>query len=237
MPSLEEAQQSSNADVVVAVHEARQGRVDALVGIMRQYNQRLFRIARSILRDDAEAEDVIQDAFIKAFTEIESLRQDDSIGAWLAQITVRLAISRGRQLKRRQQTFVPDVDGERASDRHDAETDDPNPERLAAMSDVRKLIEREIDRLPDGFREVFMARVVEQMSIEETAAALDVRPETVKTRLHRAKMMLRAGLEEHISAAALKAFPFGGMRCERTSRTVIERLRMVPPAPTETSQV
>lgn len=231
MPAIDDQPHPGDTAAACAVEDARAGRVEALVAIMRQHNQRLYRIARSILRDDAEAEDVIQDAFLKAFTEIASLQRDDSIGAWLSRITVRLAITRSRQSRRRRQTFLPEVyDAPEHAETQggDVHANEPTPERLAAMSDVRRLLEREIDRLPDGFREVFVARAVEQMTIEETAEALGIRPETVKTRLHRAKAMLRAGLEDHITAAALKAFPFGGARCERTSRAVLERLRTDP---------
>lgn len=150
------------------------------------------------------------------------------MAAWLAKITANLALSRLRVLKKQSarivnsERSVEDLAEDGMKDRQDPYQ---TPERLAAMSEIRVLLEQEIDRLPDGFRQVFVLRVVEQMSIEETAQVLDIRPETVKTRLHRAKARLKAGLEDHLTAASLKAFPFGGFRCERTTNAVLERLR------------
>ncbi len=160
------------ADMGSAVERAHRGEPDVLADIMRQHNRRMFRIARAILRNDAEAEDIVQDAFVKAFTELGSLREPSSAAAWLAKITANLAISRVRLLKRRGRVVL--ADGELEDRPDDMETDQYTPERLAAMGDVRRLLENAIDRLPDGFREVFMLRVVEHMSVEETATTLGV---------------------------------------------------------------
>lgn len=228
MRSYESSEHGVDADLRLAVDGARKGRSDPLAEIMRQHNQRLFRIARSILRNDAEAEDIVQDAFVKAFTGLETLRDTKNIGAWLAKITVNLSISRVRQLKRREQTIPSNVRSDDANMEHlhqAIEGGQLTPERLAAMNDIRRFVEDEIDRLPDGFRETFVLRVIEQMSVEETAHTLDIRPETVKSRLHRAKAMLRTGLQEHLTAVSLTAFPFGGPRCERTTEAVLARLR------------
>ena len=212
------------ADLGFAVAQARRGEPDVLSDIMRQHNRRMFRIARGILRNDAEAEDIVQDAFVKAFTEFESLREPGKAAAWLAKITANLAISRVRQLKRRGNVMLADGDFEDISS--NMETDQHTPERMTAMGDVRRLLENAIDRLPDGFREVFMLRVVEHMSVEETAATLGVLAQTVKSRLHRAKAMLRVDLEEHLTAVSLNAFPFGGARCQRVTEAVLARLNM-----------
>lgn len=215
-----------------AIDDARRGSEDKLTNLMRQHNQRMYRIARSILRDDAEAEDVVQDVFIKAFTDLDTLRDDEKVGAWLSRITVNMSISRLRLLKRQENAITshdamvnPNEPGTRAT----METDQISPEQLAAMRDVRKVLEQEIDKLSDGFREVFVLREVEQMSVAETADALGIRPETVKTRLHRAKVRLRAGLEEHVTAVSLKAFPFGGEHCARTTTRVLTHLRQILP--------
>ena len=213
-----------NAEVGRAVARARRGEPDVLADIMRQHNRRMFRIARSILRNDAEAEDIVQDAFVKAFTELGTLRKPGSAAAWLAKITANLAISRVRQLKRRSKVVLADGDSEDRSS--DMETDQHTPERNTAMGDVRRLLENAIDRLPDGFREVFMLRVVEHMSVEETATTLGVLAPTVKSRLHRAKAMLRVDLEEHLTAVSLTAFPFGGKRCQRVTEAVLARLNI-----------
>jgi RNA polymerase sigma-70 factor (ECF subfamily) len=210
----------------VLVDRARAGDGTSLAALMQRHNQRLFRIARAIVRNDADAEDIVQDAFVKAFTGLDGLREADSIGPWLAKITANLALTRIRQMTRRDQVLSDH------SAEVDTESESWTPERHLAMDDVRKLLEASIDRLGDGFREVFVLRAVEQMSVEETAAALDIRPETVKTRLHRARTMLRADLRDHLTAVSLKAFPFAGARCARTTEAVLARLRdAVPCAP------
>jgi len=228
MQTFEDSSTPTDDRLKQAISDVHIGRDELLASIMRQHNQRMFRIARSILRHDADAEDIVQDAFVKAFTSLDTLRDEANMAAWLAKITANLALSRLRQ-KKKQSARV--IDDERFCEEGFEESLNNNheqqltPERLAAMTDVRALLEQEIDRLSDGFREVFVLRVVEQMSIDETAQALDIRPETVKTRLHRAKAALKAGLEEHLTASSLTAFPFGGFRCERTTNAVLARLR------------
>ena len=236
MQSYQGSEEAIDTALHVAVDDARQGRSDQLASIMRAHNQRMYRIARSILRNDTEAEDVVQDAFVKAFIELESLRDFGNVGAWLAKITANLAISRVRQLKRREQALAADVrldDFRMEQTRHDTGAAQLTPERLAAMADIRKLLEQEVDGLADGFREVFMLRVVEQMSVAETADILDIKPETVKTRLHRAKVVLRAGLQDYLTAVSTTAFPFGGSRCARTTAAVLARLQGQAVLPTE----
>ena len=213
-----------NVDMGLAVERAHRGEPDILADIMRQHNRRMFRIARGILRNDAEAEDIVQDAFVKAFTELGTLRDSGSAAAWLAKITANLAISRVRLLKRRRRVVL--ADGELEDGPSDMETEQHTPERLTAMGDVRRLLENAIDRLPDGFREVFMLRVVEHMSVDETATTLGVLAQTVKSRLHRARAMLRSDLEEHLTAVSLTAFPFGGQRCQRVTEAVLARLNI-----------
>lgn len=215
------------SDVGQAVARAHLGEPDMLSALMRQHNRRMFRIARAILRNDAEAEDIVQDAFVKAFTELDTLRDPGSVAAWLARITANLAISRIRLLKRRGRIVL--AEGE-LKDRPDyMESDQRTPERLTAISDVRRLLESAIDRLPDGFREVFMLRVVEQMSVEETASTLGILAQTVKSRLHRAKAMLRSDLEEHLTTISLTAFPFGGARCQKVTDVVLTRMNLQMP--------
>jgi RNA polymerase sigma-70 factor (ECF subfamily) len=168
----------------------------------------------------SRARSCVQDAFVKAFNELDTLREPGSVAAWLARITANLAISRVRLLKRRGRIVLADGEMEDRPDYMESDT----PERLTALGDVRRLVENAIDRLPDGFREVFMLRVVEQMSVEETAVTLGVLSQTVKSRLHRAKNMLRSDLEEHLTAVSLNAFPFDGERCQRTTDAVLAQL-------------
>jgi len=217
----------STVPETASIGRMRRGDHDAFVLVMRQHNQRMFRIARAILKDDGEAEDMVQEAYIKAFTNLDSLSSMEKMGAWLARITANLAISRSRQLKR-QRDVIQNVQ-DNSDTRQTAGTDlesltDMTPERLAAIGEIRNLVENEIDNLPDGFREVFMLRVVEGMSVDETADVLGVLPPTVKSRLHRARRTLRVALESPINDAALNAFPFLGVRCDRIVLNVMSDL-------------
>ncbi len=211
-----------------AVAQTRAGQVEPLTQIMQAHNQRLFRIARGVLRDDCEAEDVVQETFFKAFTNASDLRDEARISAWLGKIAVNLARDRLRQMARRARVFDtpqdPDIIPINRAFQEDQDKQF-SPERLTAMGDVRRMIETEIDALPDGFREVFIMRVVEQLTIEETAQMLDLPDGTVKTRLFRAKSLLRKGLEGRLSAESLRVFPFGGVHCARTTAAVIKHLQ------------
>jgi RNA polymerase sigma-70 factor (ECF subfamily) len=188
---------------------------DAVRELTRRYNQRLFRIARGILRDDAAAEDVVQETYIRVFTHLEQFRGDSSVGTWLVRIAINLAL--GRLRSRRPSVDIASVT---------PVSSDPDPESLMAHHELRTLIERAIDTLPDAFRLVFVARVVEGLSIEETAELLHLRPETVKTRVHRARRALRRSLEKELGTSVAEAFSFDGVRCERLTQRVLERLHL-----------
>lgn len=205
-------------DVLVA--EARGGRTAALETIMRRHNRRLFRIARAILRDDAEAEDVVQEAYVAGFSDLAGYRGSGSFAGWLGQIAANLALSRRRRRERRDGLFERFEGGMTLS----ARADEMTPERAVALAEIRRLVERAVDRLPDGFREVFVLRTIEGMSVAETAALLDLKPETVKTRFHRARGLVRDSLDREVDAATLDAFPFAGRRCDRLVARVLARL-------------
>ena len=192
-----------------------------------RYNRRLFRIARSILRNDAEAEDVVQETYVRAFTGIEQFRGESGFGTWLTRIAMNEALGRVRTMKRR-----PTVDWETHGENFtqaeiinfpmSARVSDP--EKTMAQGEIRQILERAIDALPDSFRTVFVARIVEGMSVEETAELFDLRQETVKTRLHRARLLLRDKLEQQLGPNLTESFPFGGRRCERMTEAVVRRL-------------
>jgi RNA polymerase sigma-70 factor (ECF subfamily) len=205
---------------VELVRCCRAGDEAAVRELTRRYNRRLFRIARSILRDDSEAEDVVQDTYVRAFTHLDSFRGDAGVGTWLVRIAMNEALGR----KRRQRPTV-DVDEVpmRAGGR--------DPEALMAQEQLRAALERAIDRLPEPFRIIFVARLVEGMTIEETAAAFGLRPETVKTRVHRARVQLRRILEQDCAPMIAQAFAFDGERCQRMTDAVVRRLREpLPPS-------
>jgi RNA polymerase sigma-70 factor, ECF subfamily len=196
--------------------------------IMQRHNRRLYRIARSVVRDDSEAEDVVQEAYGRAFTHLREFRGDASIGTWLARIVLNEALGR---LRRRHQT----VDWELIENQHEAGAQiinfplgaaQPDPERTMAQREINEILQRAIDDLPNAFRLVLVARAVEGMSIEDTAELLGILPGTVKTRLHRARALLRAKLERDLGPSLPKTFPFEGDRCERMTTSVLERLKL-----------
>ena len=188
--------------------------------IIKTYNQRLYRIARGILRNDAEAEDVVQEAYVRAFANLAAFRGDASLATWLSRIVINEAL--GRLRKRRRTAAMPENPEARIIRFPLNPSDDP--ERTMAQRQILALVERATDSLPDIYRMVFVARVIEGLSMEETADLLGLRPETVKTRLHRARSLLRKALDDEIGPVLLDAFPFAGRRCERLTQAVMKRL-------------
>ena len=188
--------------------------------IIKTHNQRLYRIARGVVRNDSEAEDIVQEAYVRAFAHLESFRGDASLGTWLSRIVINEAL--GRLRKRRRTVAMPE-NPQAEIIRFPLNPSD-DPERTMAQRQILQLVERATDSLPDVYRMVFMARVIEGLSIEETSELLGVRPETVKTRLHRARALLRKALDDQIGPVLLDAFPFAGRRCERLTQAVMGRL-------------
>jgi RNA polymerase sigma-70 factor (ECF subfamily) len=196
--------------------------------IMQTNNRRLYRIARGILRNDSEAEDVVQETWVRAFTHLKDFRGDSSLATWLARIAMNEALGR----LRRQRPSV-DVDTlaagviEAQIIQFPLSAPSEDPEKSMAQREIQHVVEHAIDELPDGFRIVFITRVIEGMNVEETAEILGLKPETVKTRLHRARNMLRENVEKKIGPVVMEAFPFAGKRCERLTETVLKRLGLV----------
>jgi RNA polymerase sigma-70 factor (ECF subfamily) len=207
------------------VGRVRQRDEAAVRAITTRYNRRLFRVARSILRDDSEAEDVVQETYVRAFIGLDTFRGDAAFGTWISRIAMNEAL--GRLRKRR-----PTVDWETyGENRTQAQIVDfpisaasNDPEKTMAQGEIRVVLEKAIDELPDSFRAVFVARIVEAMTVEETADLFGLKPETVKTRLHRARAMLRENVEKKIGPVVMEAFPFAGKRCERLTDAVLKRL-------------
>jgi RNA polymerase sigma-70 factor (ECF subfamily) len=195
--------------------------------IMERYNRRLYRIARGILRNDSEAEDVVQEAYFKAFTHLGGFRGDSSLATWLARITMNEAIGRLRRerLTGDMETFgAKRIEAQIIKFPQTATSDDP--ERTMAQREILQLVERATDNLPEIFRIVFMTRVIEGMSTEDTANLLGLPPDTVKTRLHRARRLVRDELDKQIGPVLMDAFPFAGRRCERMTNAVLQRLTL-----------
>jgi len=203
---------------------ARAGDRSAFRVIMQRCNQRLFRVARAILRDESEAEDVLQEAYTRAFAAIEDFRGDAAIATWLTRIVLNEA--HGRLRGRRPTVDVAAIEAAQQSAQIFAFPGQlvENPEADAARAQIRRLLESAVDDLPEPFRLVFMLREVEELSVEETAAHLGLRPETVKTRLHRARRRLREALDAQLADVMIGAYPFLGARCARLTDAVLRRL-------------
>jgi RNA polymerase sigma-70 factor, ECF subfamily len=197
----------------------------AFEGLMRKYNGKLFRIARAILKDDSDAEDVLQDAYLDAYRHIEDFRGDSQVATWLTRIVVNQALMRVRKEKRRS-VIVP-FRGMRTETEH-RETDvadekSESPSSRVLRAEIRRILERRIDELPLSFRAVFVMREVEDMSVQETAECLGISPATVRTRLFRARALLRESLARELDIAAADVFAFAGARCDRIVAAVLAR--------------
>jgi RNA polymerase sigma-70 factor, ECF subfamily len=196
---------------------------DAAASLIQRHNRSLWRIARGILRNEADAEDVLQEAYLRAFTSIAEFRGESSLSTWLARIVINEA---RRRLRRAKPTveLAGTGEGPIGEARESLAPVVPSPEQEAARYQIRRMVEQAVDALPAPFRAVFIMRVVEQMSVEETAAALRIPPATVKTRLHRASQRLRRMLGVEFASALDGAFPFAGARCARLTARVLARL-------------
>jgi RNA polymerase sigma-70 factor (ECF subfamily) len=208
---------------------AKAGDEAAVRALIQSNNRRIYRVARSILRDDSEAEDVVQETYLRAFAKLSTFRQEAGFSTWLTRIAVNEALER---LRRRR--LAPSLDETRSEvlDGHSRVIPFPlahplSPEADLGRRQVRDLLEAAIDKLPDPFRLVFILRDVEEMSIEETARHLSLKPQTVKTRLHRARRLLRETLDEQLTSAFTELFPFGGKRCQDMTNRVISQLRAI----------
>jgi RNA polymerase sigma-70 factor (ECF subfamily) len=195
--------------------------------LMRRHNQILYRTARSILKDDAEAEDAVQEAWLLAYRGMSGFRGDAKLSTWLVRIVVNEAISRGR--KRSRGAEVIQLSGEPQEDREAvdenvSQTLPEQPEGAAQRAQTRRLLESKIDELPDAFRTVFVLRALEELSVEESAVALGIPEATVRSRFFRARGLLREALSKEIDLAYGDAFAFAGARCDRIVAGVMAKL-------------
>ena len=197
----------------------------AVRAILKANNRRLYRLVRGILRNDADAEDVVQETYVRAFTHLTEFRGASSLATWLSRIAINEALGRLRRARPRVELDALPQSAHEAEIipfPHTFAADDP--EKSMARREIHHVIEDAIDELPGAFRLIFIARVVEGMSIGETAAAFQIKPETVKTRLHRARAMLRDNVEKKIGPVVMEAFPFAGRRCDCLTEAVVKRL-------------
>lgn len=211
----------SDAELVKQVLDGEDEKFEFL---MRRYNGMLFHLARGVLRDDAEAEDAVQETYIRAYTRLHQFQGPTGFSSWLGKIATNEAYGRFRRFARVTQleesfSKQPTVIAGNFSAQGPA-----GPEFSAANNQMRQLLERSIDGLPDPYRVVFMLRGVEQLTIAETAQCLNIKQATVKTRFHRARLLLQKRLQRYVSTAVSDAFPFAGARCDRIVKIVFARL-------------
>jgi RNA polymerase sigma-70 factor, ECF subfamily len=201
----------------VVVERILAGAKSEFAVLMRRYNQRMFRTVRAIVRQDEEAEDVVQQAWLAAYAALATFRGDSSLGTWLTRIAVNEAIGRIRARNRRGDIYLVDA-GE------DMATDDPSPEDESVARETARVLEKHIDALPDTYRLVFVMRDVEELTTAETATVLGISEGAVRVRLHRARQLLQGSLSDGLQASLPAAFSFAGERCDRIVAGVLKRI-------------
>jgi RNA polymerase sigma-70 factor (ECF subfamily) len=209
----------------------RGGQREAFRHIMQRCNQRLFRVARSVIGEDSEAEDVVQESYMRAYNKLDSFRGDSTLLTWLTSIVLNEA--RGRLRKRHTMVGLEQIDAAPMENNRiipfPSKFGSEDPAASTARAQIRYLLEHAIDKLPDAFRTVYVMREIEECTVEETASQLGIKPETVKTRLHRARRQLRSSLQDTLAATLNEAFPFMGKRCARMTEAVMARLEIESP--------
>lgn len=207
----------TDAEVVAKV---RAGETDLFEVLMRRHNVRVYRVARAVVKDEAEAEDVMQQAYIKAFLHLNQFEDRSQFSTWLTRIAVHEALARRR--KWQPDVVEPSGEGDHM-DRFSAPH--PDPERQAYAGELGRVLEEATDALPEMYRTVFMLRDVQGLSTTETAEGLELGEEAVKTRLHRARAMMRRTISERLGAASAEAFQFPATRCDRVVAAVMSEIR------------
>ena len=195
--------------------------------VMRRHNQRIYRVARAILRNDGEAEDVMQDAYVRAYEHLDQFAGRAKFSTWLTRIAVHEALARQHRGNRYQEL---EPISEREGDPMDRFASlAPDPEQQASNSEIRTLLEEAVEKLPDAYRTIFILRDVEDMSTTDTAEVLEITEDNVKVRLHRARALLRKSLYARAGMERKEAFNFHAMRCDRVVKNVFERIQKQVP--------
>lgn len=234
MPTMTHRAAPEPATDAELAHSIAAGDQQAFVLLMRRHNQLLFRTARSILRDDRDAEDAVQDAYLQAYRSISQFRGDARLSTWLTRIVVNASIARARKRTRSAEVVQlhPGADhtsNEDSENSMEAEASG-SPEMGAMRAQARRILEQSIDALPEVFRTVFVLRAVEEMSNEEVAHSLGIPEATVRTRFFRARSQLRTALMQEVDLAFESVFSFDGVRCDRIVAAVIARIASPPGA-------
>lgn len=197
------------------------GEVELFEIIMRRHNQRLYRACVAILRDDSQAEDVVQDAYVRAYQHLDQFAGRARFSTWLTRIAVHEALGRVRSRRRFEELDAMPEDAKQAHVASSA----PNPEQEFSGRELRHLLERSVQQLPETYRLVFMLREIEESSTHEVAEILEISEESVKTRLHRARALLRKSLFRRLGAHRQETFAFPAIRCDRVVAHVFARIR------------
>jgi RNA polymerase sigma-70 factor (ECF subfamily) len=203
------------------------GDTPAFVALMQRHNRRLYRVARAVAGNDVEAEDIVQAGWTHAFAGAGGFRDESRVSTWLVRIVLNEAF--GRRRKERPMIEIEKLDERLAAEVIAFPSSRGNPENDAESAQIRRMLEKAIDDLPQSFRTVFMMRAVEDMTVDEVAAALNLPQATVKTRLHRARARLRKALEQRVGANLNEAFSFEGARCRRITERVLAALALATP--------
>jgi RNA polymerase sigma-70 factor (ECF subfamily) len=232
-PCIDSDDDGRNSRDVELVGRALARDADAFRTIMRMHNQRLYRIARGLSDCDSEAEDIVQEAYVNAFAHFAEFRGESALSTWLCRIVVNEALGRLKK-KRREAAFARSAAWANFENTQFSLRHPDDAERTVAQRQILRLAEQAIDTLPFAFRVVFIARAVEGLSNEETAELLGLRSETVRTRLHRARRLVREKLDEQIGPVLLNTFPFAGRRCERLAASVMDRVPLPAESVAET---
>jgi len=215
---------SDAADDAAVVRRVLAGDTTAFAVLMRRFNGRLYRLARAVIGDDAEAEDALQEAYLNAYRSLRQFRGDASLATWLSRLVVNECLGRMRRSTRRQ-NVIP-MNPSPAEGEIEAVPSDEvgSPDAAADRAQMRAVLERRIDALPESFRAVFVLRSVEELSVEETAECLGIPAETVRSRHFRARSLLRETLAREIDIAERNVWEFAGERCDRIVARVLSRL-------------
>lgn len=221
---LDESAQLSDEQTVARVRAGETGLYELL---MRRYNQRVYRVVRSVLPDDAEAEDVLQEAWVRAYAHFDQFKGMASFSTWVTKIALYEALARARKSRR----WVPleDTEGEIMAEAERQQPRTETPEAQAMRAQLGRILQTAVDGLPEPYRIVFVLREVERLNTAETAECLGLSEEAVKTRLHRARALLRRDLENRAGPAIADAYSFMGERCDRSVACVLDRIRAASP--------
>jgi RNA polymerase sigma-70 factor (ECF subfamily) len=216
-PVLRPVERLADTELVASILA---GDMHAMEALMRLHNRTLYRTARAILRDEAEAEDAVQEAYLQAFRALGTFRGGSKLSTWLVRITANEALMRRRRNATAATVVATDVEPD------SLESEEAGPESDAQREEMRRLLEVRIDALPDTYRAVFILRALEELSVEETAGVLGIPDATVRTRYFRARGLLRQSMAGDIDMTLEDAFAFAGLRCDRIVREVFAKLQV-----------